>query len=1246
MMDEHVFVARERQLAQLDSFLDSALAGQGQVCFVIGDAGSGKTTMFTEFARRAQERQADLVMAIGLCDPQTGSGNPYLPFRELLGTLTGTLQARQAEGTTSRENRTRLKGLLHISGGLLVDFGPNLVGTFVPGAALAAKIGSSAAKKAKLVEKLNRPAAAPSKINTPDHTEVDRYQIFEQYVNVLNSLAQRAPLLLILDDLQWADTSSIDLLFHLTRRINKSRILTLGTYRPADVALGRAGDSHPLEKVLAELKRYHGDILIDLEQARKDKGQLFIDAFLDTRPNCYEVGFRRAFYQHTGAHPLFVVELLRVMQERGDVVQDKQGRWVQASTLDWARLPARTEGVIEGRIGRLAEEQREILKLASVQGETFIAEVLAQLQDVKARDFVRQLSNELEKRHRLINAQGSLRVGNRRLSRYQFHNRLFRQYLYASLNPTERTYLHEDVGRSLEQHYGEQADEIAVQLAWHFEQAQIVDKARHYLRRAGAQAAAQAANVEALDYYSRALALTPATDQAERYDLLLDREKIYDLQGARETQAQDLVELEKLATALSNPGQQAEVALRQAHYAEATGDYPTAIVAAQAAIELTQAAQDVAREAAGQLSWGVALWRQGDYAAACKHLEQALALAQKAERPDIEAGSLRNLGNISFRQGDHAKSRTHFEQALHLYHEINDRHGESATLNNLGIVCKNQGDYGGALAYYKQALSLCREIGNRRGESLALTNLGGVYQAQGNYSRARIYYEQALHLYRMIDDRENEIITFLNLGLVDIRLGNYQTSQAYSQQALRLAQQIESSLWEGYALTNLGHALAGLEQWTETAATYQQAIDLRHELGQHHLAMESLAGLARVSLAQGDLPQAQEQVDVILKHLASGTLDGTEEPFWIYLTCYQTLQANTDPRAQDVLTTTYNLLQERAASISDVQARRVFLKSVMVHREIVEAFAREFPHAVVPEPPEPAPPPPRPSAPMEEAAAPAPSKPARETPSPEPTTPVVELSPPVAQASASESKPTLGESARAFVQATTQALRTHAHILGLLLISTVIVGLGYLFWQGQITLTFGSRATDHIETSLPDETPDVVAPVIVDLSAEALPAVNLVGADLVGSTLVGVDLSASNLMAVNLSQARLNNAMLLQTNLNGADLVGADLRGALLLGANLNSADLRGAKLAGANLLGASLRGADLRGADLRAARLLATGDPLDQTSYNSPAVRAMTAQTWNALASSDADLSGAVYDNETRWPEGFSPPPGAIQQE
>ncbi len=102
----------------------------------------------------------------------------------------------------------------------------------------------------------------------------------------------------------------------------------------------------------------------------------------------------------------------------------------------------------------------------------------------------------------------------------------------------------------------------------------------------------------------------------------------------------------------------------------------------------------------------------------------------------------------------------------------------------------------------------------------------------------------------------------------------------------------------------------------------------------------------------------------------------------------------------------------------------------------------------------------------------------------------------------------------------------------------------------------------------------------------------------------------------------------------------------MLLGANLNSADLRGAKLAGANLLGASLRGADLRGADLRAARLLATGDPLDQTSYNSPAARAMTAQMWNALASSDADLSGAVYDNETRWPEDFSPPPGAIQQD
>ncbi|MDH4138506.1 MAG: tetratricopeptide repeat protein, partial [Anaerolineae bacterium] len=186
------------------------------------------------------------------------------------------------------------------------------------------------------------------------------------------------------------------------------------------------------------------------------------------------------------------------------------------------------------------------------------------------------------------------------------------------------------------------------------------------------------------------------------------------------------------------------------------------------------------------------------------------------------------------------------------------------------------------------------------------------------------------------------------LGLLSHYLGDNEAAHEYSQQALFIAQELGNRYIQGYALTNLGHALVGLGRLDEAAHAYQQALALRRELGQHHLAMEPLAGLARVSLAQGNLSQAQAQVEEVLGHLETHTpstgpsatsghgLEGTDEPFRVYLTCYRVLRANQDPRAQAILNTGYSLLQEQATKISDEELRRSFLENVAAHREIVE----------------------------------------------------------------------------------------------------------------------------------------------------------------------------------------------------------------------------------------------------------------------------------------------------------------------
>ena len=200
--------------------------------------------------------------------------------------------------------------------------------------------------------------------------------------------------------------------------------------------------------------------------------------------------------------------------------------------------------------------------------------------------------------------------------------------------------------------------------------------------------------------------------------------------------------------------------------------------------------------------------------------------------------------------------------------------------------------------------------------------------------------EQALALFREIGDRRFGSHILAYLGLLCHRLRDDETARQHSQQALGIARDVGARRQERWALTVLGHALVGLGCLDEAAAAYRDAQDLWRELGHLSPAMDTLAGLARVSLAQGDPSQAQAQVGEILSYLETNSLEGTDEPFRVYLTCYRVLKANQDPRAQEILTTAYNLLQEHAGNTTDGEMRRSFLENVPAHRELVREWAR------------------------------------------------------------------------------------------------------------------------------------------------------------------------------------------------------------------------------------------------------------------------------------------------------------------
>ncbi|MFO7743729.1 MAG: BTAD domain-containing putative transcriptional regulator [Anaerolineae bacterium] len=380
----------------------------------------------------------------------------------------------------------------------------------------------------------------------------------------------------------------------------------------------------------------------------------------------------------------------------------------------------------------------------------------------------------------------------------------------------------------------------------------------------------------------------------------------------------------------------------QARFLNRQGCYDEAIEAARAAITISETAhpqdRSPAAEASAYLQWGNALVRQGAYGAAQAQLRRALILSNDLSLHQLRAASLHSIGNAYHGDGDYVRAADFYRQALWLNRQLGDRRSEGALLASLGLTAQQQGAYHEARTRYEQALRAARETGDRWGESLALINLGYVLDQQGAYADAEPPYRECLHIAREIGDRQGESMALACLGLLFHHLRDDHAASRFSEQAVAIAQDIGDRRVQGYALTRLGHALLSLGRLEQADEIYRQAISLRRELGERGRLIESQAGLARTQLARRDLTSARRLVAEILRDLDAGALNDTDEPFRIYLTCYQVLRACGDSRADSVLEHAHDLLRSQAANIEDQELHHSFLTQVASHRELIDQY--------------------------------------------------------------------------------------------------------------------------------------------------------------------------------------------------------------------------------------------------------------------------------------------------------------------
>ena len=890
---ETPMVGRDAELAALQQAVQRLQAGAGLASItLVADAGIGKSRLLHELTQWLPAQPQPVLLLRGRAQPQSRH-QPYGLLRELLA---GWLQI--SDGHSMAQARQRVEqGIAPL---FAADDGDGLA--LAHAHLLGHLIGLDFAD-------------SPHLRGILDDVRQIRNRAFHAAAQVLRRLACQAgaPLLLVLDDLHWADDGTLDFLAYLAQVNHDQPLLLLALTRPelferrpdglgllaaaeADAANSSATDA-PHQRITLQP--------LDLGLSRLLARQLL-------QPLA-EVPASLLALLTDGAegNPFYMEELVRMLVDEG-AIQTGGAHWALVpDKLRAARLPQTLTGVLQARLDKLPPADKLALQQASVVGLVFWDQALAAL-DANAPAALPSLVQRA-----LVLAQPEGRVDGQR--EYRFKHQTLQQVTYDTLPKRWRRAHHRQAARWMAGLVGARANDFLGATADHFERAGDIGPAISYLARAAEHAAGRYAHEAALAHVARGLALldlpapAPAGDDATdsaadntaqpdpaslRWRLLDVRERTLDLQGRRAEQAADIDALQALAQAWADDRRLGEVALRRSSLALRTTDFRRMAASARDTVALATRAGDAALALRGQQRLAGALALQGDTAQAKPLAQAGLAAARAQGLLDVEA----------------------------------------LFLNALALIASLQDDLMAKLDHDQQHVQVVRALGNRRFEATALGNLGGTWLDLGDHPQARRDLSASLKLTRALGDRASEPFALTNLALLALRQGDDAQALAQAQAALDAAVAVRDPANQAMALVRLGQAELALGRLGAAAAAFDRAHAVAAAIG-HDKRHDAAAGLARVALARGDGAGALQAITGLLAHLAAGGgLDDTDDHL-IRLTCWQVLARANDARAPGLLASAQAALLAEADAIPDAGWRQRFLRDIPEHRAIVAAVA-------------------------------------------------------------------------------------------------------------------------------------------------------------------------------------------------------------------------------------------------------------------------------------------------------------------
>jgi DNA-binding CsgD family transcriptional regulator len=797
------FVGRERELAQLNAALGDAISRQGRLVMLVGEPGIGKTRTAEELAGLARQRGA--VVLWGRCPEERGAP-PYWPWAQIIRSYVG-----------ERE----------------------------PGV-LRSEMGAGAADIAQVVPEVRE--GLPDLPASPvlQDPEQARFRLFDSITSFLKRASQKQPLVLTLDNLHWADPSSLRLLEFLAQEVSEARVLVIGTYRDVDVSRG-----HPLFRTLGELTRqrlYQRVLLRGLSQGEVGQVMGTVGGIAPPQELVATV------HQQTEGNPLFVGEVVRLLAQEGMLAAE---RLVDLKSWDF-RLPEGIREVIGRRLDQLSGRCNELLAIASVVGREFSIGLLERLGQQPEAALLEVLEEALVAR---IIEELPHPVGH-----YQFTHALIQQTLAAELSTTRKVRLHARIAEALEELYGAAAEAHAAELAHHFAEASPItgpEKLVRYSLLAGERALAAYAWEEALGHFHRGLAArevpptgtVPAPD-AETAALLfgLGRSQLATLERAQSEGA--VANLQRAFDYYAVAGDVAG-ALAVAQYpivALGTGRTGVAGFIPRA---LKLAPPDSL--AAGRLlcSYGGELGRlEGDYENAHAAFAQALAIARREGDLALEVRTLAVAANVDY---FHLRSQEGLEQArraIALAGRLADQAACWSPHVEAARILTFTAEVGGAQQHAAAALELAERLRGRYQLAQSFWMNTMLLRLQGGWQGARQFSDRGLAV------SPQDVLLLGERVLLEYEVGDFGQGEAYLERFLASIPPAAARPSSDYALPAAiipcVARITGALDRLDIAATAAQAV-VSSPFANPLFAMQARAGLGLLAVLRGDVALAGKQ---------------------------------------------------------------------------------------------------------------------------------------------------------------------------------------------------------------------------------------------------------------------------------------------------------------------------------------------------------------------------------------------------